>query len=199
MVASAIAVQYRSAAKFALRHNQRFIQQTIGFQIGEQLAQARIEDAAHSGYGWIQVGMMIPTAVGNLNEARAHVRAQKIAGCEAGVAKGAGAVGRAITGVQLENAVHLAVVHQHLRAGFPFGDFVGQRSKRGGCSSGLFGVGKQRLTRGEALRPIRMRGVGKAATGGQKKRGIDHRKESGRGARRSVERHECRKNAILAG
>src|SRR6266404_9061440 len=123
MVAAAIGIRWAdSAPKFALRDNQRLIEQSGCFQIRYQSRQSVIELRGHRlelRIGDIDIGVVIPTAESDLDEAGPQTGLNQIARGDTGVAEAAVAVAVFFSLIEIENVIDGAVVHHQPRALIP--------------------------------------------------------------------------------
>src|SRR6202049_4961179 len=96
MIAAAIGIgRSHGASKFALSDDQRLIEQARCLQVRYQGCQSVVELRGHRlelGFGDINMGMVIPTAESDLDEAGSHISLNQIASRDAGVAESAIAV-----------------------------------------------------------------------------------------------------------
>src|SRR5579885_844579 len=102
------------AAELAGHDEQRVGEQAGGLQVAEQRRKAVIEELAVGRKlpGVVDIGVHIPAALGDLDEAGALVGLKDLLGDQAGVAEGRVAVALAVGAGELEGLVDYGVVHQ---------------------------------------------------------------------------------------
>ena len=103
------------AAKLAHANHQRFVQQSVGLQVSQQRCHGAVEllgDAPMPRIRQVDILVLIPIALRDLDEARALIRPQHPARGDAGIAESGIAVAVALRRIEREDVTDGLVVHQ---------------------------------------------------------------------------------------